>query len=199
MKAAHATLARFALAMLAAGAASTFAMPAEASVQARAGLDQGLNLGLGMTGASLNLTAGPITVGGAVTSASVYYGSVGTSLTPAAHLVYTVRDTGTIAFGLLGAYTGVQTYASTPVGVAPEPVVIPVGEAGLALSYRYDFPNFFGRSLPITFSPTVTFMTDDKGMVKFGPHTSLEVAARFTPEAELTVGGGTIVGVRFRL
>ncbi|MNY04262.1 hypothetical protein D3C86_1369280 [compost metagenome] len=110
-----------------------------------------------------------------------------------------MRDSGAIAFGLLGAYTGVQTYASGLLGPSPEPVVVPVGEAGLALSYRYDFPNFFGRSLPIIFSPTVTFMTDDKGMVKFGPHTSLEVAARFTPEAELTLGGGTIVGVRFRL
>ncbi|MNL24968.1 hypothetical protein D3C87_1464240 [compost metagenome] len=168
-------------------------------MQARAGLEQGIHLGLGMTGAGLNLSAGPLTIGGSVTSASVYYGSVGTALTPAAHLVYTVRDTGAIAFGLMGAYTVVQTYGPGQPDRAPDPVVIPVGEAGLALSYRYDFPHFFGRPLPITFSPTVTFMAGDKGLVKFGPHTSLEVAARFTPEAELTLGGGTIIGVRFRL
>ncbi|HEY9899802.1 MAG TPA: hypothetical protein V6D00_11520 [Pantanalinema sp.] len=185
------------LAFLATG---VLALPAQASVQARAGLEQGLNLGLGMTGAGLNVSAGPVTLGGSVTSASVYYGSVGTALTPSAHLVYTVRDTGAIAFGLVGAYTAVQTYGPPKLdGTASEPLVIPVGEAGLALSYRYDFPHFFGRALPITFSPTVTFMADDKGMVKFGPHTSLEVSARFTPEAELTLGGGTIIGVRFRL
>lgn len=204
MNTAHATLTRLTLACfacVAAGAATTtLALPAEASVQARAGLPQGLNLGLGMTGAGLNVTAGPVTLGGSVTSASVYYGSVGTTLTPAAHLVYTVRDHSGIAFGLFGAYTGVQTYgAPAPDGSAGVPVVIPVGEAGLALSYRYDFPFFFGRSLPIIFSPNVTFMADDKGMVKFGPHTGLELSAQFTPEAELTLGGGTIIGVRFRL
>lgn len=182
------------------------AQPAVAAAEARSGLPTGLHLGVGLTGASADLALGPVSVGGAVTSSYMGMGPFGTTLNPSARVVWTVRGGDGLSVGLVGAGTSMLGYppvpANTKDGVVyspPQPVRTLIGDAGVAVSYRYDFPNFFGRPLPITFSPTVTFMLDENGNVKFGPQTNLEVAVRFTPEAELTVGGGTAVGLRFKL
>ncbi|HEY9857099.1 MAG TPA: hypothetical protein V6D05_15250 [Stenomitos sp.] len=181
--------------------------PALASVEARSGLPTGLHVGVGLTGASADLALGPISLGGAVTSSYMGTGNFGTALNPSARLVWTVRGGDGLSAGLVAAGTSMLGYPPpTPVNTqdpstykSPQPVRTLIGDVGLAVSYRYDFPYFFGRPLPITFSPTVTFMLDENGNVKFGPQTNLEVALRFTPEAELTVGGGTAVGLRFKL
>lgn len=172
--------------------------PALASVEARSGLPTGLHVGVGLTGASTDLALGPISLGGAVTSSYMGTGPFGTALNPSARLVWTVRGGDGLSAGLVAAGTSMLTYpAYAPVNTKdptaankpPQPIRILIGDVGLAVSYRYDFPYFFGRPLPITFSPTVTFMLDENGNVKFGPQTAMEVALRFTPEAELTVGG----------
>jgi len=175
--------------------------PALASVEARAGLPTGLHVGVGLTGVSTDLALGPISLGGAVASSYMGSGPFGTALNPSARLVWTVRGGDGLSAGLVAAGTSMLTYppyAPDP-NKPPQTARVLIGDVGLAVSYRYDFPYFFGRPLPITFSPTVTFMLDENGNVKFGPQTNLEVALRFTPEAELTVGGGTAVGLRFKL
>lgn len=168
--------------------------PAFASLEGRSGLPSGIHVGMGLAGISLDAVAGPIAFGGAVAGIN----GMGSMLIPSVRAIWTVRDGQGLSAGVMATAMSALDTNTPPYGGTP-PVRVLMGEVGLAVSYRYDVPDIFGRTLPLTLSPILTFMIDPNGNVKFGPQTSLEFAARFTPEAELTIGGGTIVGMRFKL
>lgn len=205
---------RYSVRAIAAAALVIFAAEtANASVQPRSGLPQGLNVGLGLTGASLDLSFGPLAIGGAVAGSTMNFGNIGGTLNPFARLIYTIRNDETLAFGfVLGAAAPLTYPVVTPMikpatatesasvtYTPPTPARVPIVDVGLTASYHFNLPNYFGVSLPLTVTPTVTFMLDGNNNLTFGPSTNLEAAVRFAPEVELVFGGGTSVGLRFKI
>lgn len=170
---------------------------AGAATGARSGLPEGLNMGLGASGLSLDWAGGPLAFGGAITG-DMFSAN---ALSPTLRLVWTARNRDNLSVGFLaGAHYGLSTPIYNPIDQTTSPFGRElVGDVGLTASYRFDLPLLFERVLPLTLTPTLTFKIDRNGSLAFGPQTNIELAARFSKDVELTLGGGTIVGLRFQI
>lgn len=175
-----------------------FGEEAIASIQPRSDLPQGFNFGLGMSGSSLDYSMGAVAIGGDVKGYVLRPIGLGGIVTPLARVVWTAHRSDTLSLGLVADVT------SFPIPVVTQDRVstfanIPIGELGVAMSLHFNCPIVFGKLVPMTLSPSILFRGDEYNNVIFGPSTNLELAARIMPDLELTLGGGNVIGLRYKI
>lgn len=184
----------------------SLASNARAAIQRSADFSQGSSLGLGLYGLSYDYGLSAFSAGLAIQSPAS--GSLGNPLADALRLNLRLAGRFYQQDGLSMAVIGGVLY--DPGRSGDRSYLIP----DLGLGLAYDFRNFqipFALRLNLTLAANDTrnrsFPTDPSGAIdapnflqslSFGPQTSIELAWLPTDNLEVTLGGGTLLGMRFK-
>lgn len=189
--------------------ASTLAQPAHAAIQRSSDFSQGHAIGVGLFGLSYDYGVGPFSIGAAFSSDAVYSFASGNRLRPGLRAMWRFMEIDGLSAGILG---GVQYDPGTPGNRA---YLTPDLGVGMAYNFKiFDLPTALRLNLTLALSASSTryyfgsYPTDssvDEPTPNFfqrltiGPMSSLELAFMPSQNFEITLGGGTWLGMRLKI
>lgn len=195
---------RHCLAALAAGLMvfSQFSTPAQAAIQRSADFNQGSAIGIGIYGLSYDYGIGWFSAGIAAQSpASLNAGNpMNVPLKPSVRLLARFYELEGLSAGVLGGVVYDPGQPGSRAYLTPD----------LGLGVAYDFRQF---NLPLALRLNLTLAVGDARSeysspdapsanffqrLMFGPQTSLELAWMPSDHLEVTLGGGTLLGMRLK-
>jgi hypothetical protein len=189
--------------------AALLAQPTQAAIQRSSDFSQGHAIGVGLFGLAYDYGVGPFSIGAAFSSDAVYSFSASSRLRPSVRALWRFMEQDGLSAGILA---GVQYDPGSPGGRA---YLTPDLGVGMAYNFKiFDLPtalrlnltlalsnnstNYYFGSYPTdsnTDTPTPNFFQ----RITIGPMSSLELAFMPSENFEITLGGGTWLGMRLKL
>ena len=188
-------------------ALSTFALqvfstvPAQAAIQRSADFAEGQTLGIGLYGISYDYSAWNLSAG--AYALSKQYGSNLTPIfdqSPDLGLRFAARSYAQdgLSVGWIGGlHVSSQNVYSAATGGYQRGALVP--DLGMSVAYGF---NLWELPLAFRLNLTLGFSLLERGdllqRLQFGPQTGFELAWQPREDLELTVGGGTLLGMRLK-
>jgi hypothetical protein len=184
--------------------------PAQAAIQRSSDFSQGNTIGVGLFGLSYDYGVGPFSIGAAFSSDAIYSFASGSRLRPGLRAMWRFMEIDGLSAGVLA---GVQYDPGTPGGRA---YLTPDLGVGMAYNFKiFDLPTALRLNLTLALSSSSTgyyfgsYPTSNSNVdeptpnffqrLSIGPMSSLELAFMPSPNFEITLGGGTWLGMRLKI
>lgn len=178
------------------------AVPAQASIQRSADFSEGQTLGVGLYGMAYDYSAWNVSLGAYAVSKA--YGSNLTPIfdqSPDLGLRFAVRsyEQEGLYIGWVGGLhvSGQSDYNTISGSYQQRNHLIP--DLGMSVAYNF---NLWELPLALRLNLTLGFSLLEQGdllqRLQFGPQTGLELAWQPRKDLEVTVGGGTLMGMRLK-
>jgi hypothetical protein len=176
--------------------------PVQAAIQRSADFSEGQTLGIGLYGIAYDYSAWNVSVG--AYAVSKQYGSNLTPIfdqSPDLGLRFAARsyEQDGLSVGWIGGIhvSSQNTYNNTINGYQQRGLLTP--DLGMSVAYGF---NLWELPLAFRLNLTLGFSLLERGDVlqrlQFGPQTGLEVAWQPRKDLEVTLGGGTLMGMRLK-
>lgn len=178
------------------------AIPAQASIQRSADFSEGQTLGIGLYGISYDYSLWNVSAG--AYAVSKQYGSNLSPLfdqSPDLGLRFSVRsyDKEGLSVGWIGGLhvSSENNYSNTTGDYQRRNLLTP--DLGLSVAYGF---NLWELPLALRLNLTLGFSLLERGdllqRLRFGPQTGFELAWQPREDLEVTLGGGTLMGMRLK-